>query len=134
MFGGWGFSCDGVSVGVMADGVLYLKVDATNRAEFEEAGGKPFTYYPGDGRKFMQMSYWTVPDEAVESPALMAPWARSALQAALRQANAKPVRKTANKLKAKQAASADLTAQPATKKIATKRPTPKAAPPKGPRA
>lgn len=35
------------------------------------------------------MGYWTVPAEAMESPALMQPWARHALAAALRARAAK---------------------------------------------
>ena len=36
------------------------------------------------------MGYWTVPDEALDSPAAMAPWARLAIDCALR--NRKPCR------------------------------------------
>jgi DNA transformation protein len=36
------------------------------------------------------MSYWTVPAEAMESPALMQPWARLAISAALRARAARP--------------------------------------------
>jgi DNA transformation protein len=37
------------------------------------------------------MSYWTVPAEAMDSPALMQPWAQLAVQAALAaRANKRP--------------------------------------------
>ncbi len=146
MFGGWGFSCDGVSVAIIAYGVFYLKGDALTRAEFEAAGGQQFTYDPENGRKPMQMSYWTVPEDALESPALMAPWARLALQAALRQANAKPVKKAGIKAgasaakapaaKASKKSATSAVAQPkaATKKVANKATRTSAAQaPKGPR-
>ena len=43
----------------------------------------------------MQLRYYTPPAEALESPALMAPWARLALQAAL--AARKPARQSARR-------------------------------------
>lgn len=82
MFGGHGIYTDGVMFGLIAGGQLYLKVDAVTIGQWRAAGGAPFTY---DGRgKPIQMSYWTPPDAAMESPGLMAPWARLALTAALR--------------------------------------------------
>ena len=68
-------------VALIAAERLYLKVDAETRARFEQAGGEPFVY---DGQaKPVSLSYWTVPAEAMESPAEMLPWARLALRAAL---------------------------------------------------
>jgi DNA transformation protein and related proteins len=104
MFGGWGISCDGLSVGLIAWDRLYLKVDAQTKPQFAQAGCEPFVY---EGKhKPVEMSYWTVPPEAMDAPHLMAPWARLAMQAALQAANAKtvktaksskPVKKTAAK-------------------------------------
>ena len=82
MFGGFGLYCEGVMFALIADDVLYLKADALNRPELERAGSAPFTY-EAKGRRTI-MAYWRVPDEAMESRELMAPWARSALDAALR--------------------------------------------------
>ena len=82
MFGGHGLYVDDLFVALIADERLYLKVDAQTRAAFEAAGCEPFVY---DGRgQAVTMGYWTAPDEAIESPALMLPWARLALEAALR--------------------------------------------------
>jgi DNA transformation protein len=82
MFGGRGLYCDGTMFALIADDVLYLKVDEGNRAEFERAGATPFTY-GAQGRRTV-MSYFRAPDEALESPAQAQPWARSAYAAALR--------------------------------------------------
>ncbi len=41
----------------------------------------------------MSMGYYSAPDDAMESPALMAPWARRALQAALTAHQSKLVKK-----------------------------------------
>ena len=67
---------------------LYLKTDALNREAFEQAGCQPFEFAGADGQRVV-MSYWSAPDEAMDSPALMLPWARLAMEAALRAACAK---------------------------------------------
>jgi DNA transformation protein and related proteins len=88
MFGGHGFYIDELFVAIVAFDRLYLKVDAATQPAFEAAGCAPFVY---EGRgKPITMSYWTVPADAMESPALMQPWARQAIAAALRARAAKP--------------------------------------------
>jgi DNA transformation protein len=88
MFGGYGLYVDELFVALIAFERLYLKVDAQTQPAFDKAGCEPFVY---DGKgKPITMSYWTVPAEAMESPALMQPWARQAIAAALRARAAKP--------------------------------------------
>jgi DNA transformation protein and related proteins len=88
MFGGHGIYIDDLFVALVAFERLYLKVDGTTLPAFEAAGCEPFIY---DAKgKPMTMSYWTVPADAMESPALMQPWARQAIAAALRARAAKP--------------------------------------------
>lgn len=95
MFGGHGFYVDELFIALIAFGRLYLKADALTRARFEAAGCLPFVY---DGKgKPVTMSYFSAPEDAMESPALMQPWARLALEAAVRarapkKAAAKPAR------------------------------------------
>lgn len=88
MFGGHGLYCDDLFFALIAADRLYLKVDATSRPAFEQAGCEPFVYDMKG--KAQAMGYWSVPAEAMESPALMQPWARQALAAALRARAAKP--------------------------------------------
>jgi DNA transformation protein and related proteins len=88
MFGGHGLYCAELFFALIAEERLYLKVDAQTRPAFEQAGCEPFVY--DAKRKAVAMSYWSVPAEAMESPALMQPWARQALAAALRARAAKP--------------------------------------------
>ena len=96
MFGGHGFYVDDLFVALIADERLYLKADAQTRAAFEAAGGTPFVY-DGAG-KSVTVGYFSAPDEAMESPALMQPWARLALAAALRARVAKaPAARSARK-------------------------------------
>jgi DNA transformation protein len=87
MFGGYGLTCDGVMFALIADGVLYFKVDDSNRGDFERAGAAPFAY-GARGRRVV-MSYFRAPDEVLESRALAEPWARSAYAAALRSRTAR---------------------------------------------
>lgn len=46
MFGGAGLYRDGKMFGLVADNVVYLKVDETNRDKFLEAGSAPFKPFP----------------------------------------------------------------------------------------
>ncbi|MBL8262656.1 MAG: TfoX/Sxy family protein [Xanthomonadaceae bacterium] len=90
MFGGAGVYADGLIVGLEVGGALYLKTDDQTRQAFADAGGQPFVY-DGKGQP-VTMSYWTPPEEAMDSPEAMQPWARLALAASLRAAAAKPAR------------------------------------------
>jgi len=66
---------------------LYLKTDDITRPRFEVVGCRPFVYEASS--KAVTLSYWTAPAEALESPALMLPWARLAFEAGLRARAAK---------------------------------------------
>ena len=94
MFGGSSFSVEGKTFAIIAMDQLWLKVDDESRSEFEQAGCQIFTYDMAG--KPRSMSYYTVPDDAMESAALMAPWAEHAWRAALRAA-ADKIKKTKNK-------------------------------------
>lgn len=87
MFGGHGLYVDDLFVAILGEQVLYLKVNDETAPRFEAAGGKPFTYTFKDGR-VGRLAFYTPPAEALESPALMQPWGRLAVQAALQAANA----------------------------------------------
>ncbi len=91
MFGGHGFYVDDVFIALAAHDVLFLKADDATRARFEAAGCHPFTF-EANGKAHVT-SYWNTPEDAMESPALMLPWARLAMEAALRTRNAKPGKK-----------------------------------------
>ena len=88
MFGGVGLYVDDVFIALIASERLYLKVDATTRPQFEAAGCEPFVYDAAN--KAIAMSYFSAPEDAMESPPLMQNWARLALDAALRARAAKP--------------------------------------------
>ncbi|EHR73058.1 regulator of competence-specific genes [Burkholderiales bacterium JOSHI_001] len=88
MFGGHGFYVDDLFVALLSSERLYLKADNWVQPDFEAAGCQPFRYAGHDGQVTV-MAYWTAPDEAMDSPALMQPWLRLALASALRAAAAK---------------------------------------------
>ena len=89
MFGGHGFYVDEHFIALLADHMLYLKCDAESQPAYDAAGCPPFTFEPKIGRPVV-MSYRQAPDDAMESPAAMRPWARLAMASALRAANSKP--------------------------------------------
>lgn len=84
MFGGHGLYFDGVIIGLIIDEALYLKADELTRADFEAAGCAPFVYPMKGGP--LTLSYWSLPDEAMDSPQAMRPWAERAIGAARRKA------------------------------------------------
>lgn len=123
MFGGHGVYLDGLMFAIISEDTLYLKADEMNRIEFEQAGCEIFGY-ARKGRR-ATLGFFRAPEDAMESPELMLPWARTAYAAALR-ANAKKqvagqaqaARKIAQQAPAKKKAPA---AKPADKKSAKKK-------------
>lgn len=81
MFGGHGVFLDGVMFGLIADEVLYLKVDAGNRGLFADAGLEAFVYQSG-GRR-VTMSFHRAPD-VLEDWDRLEPWVVSAIDASRR--------------------------------------------------
>ena len=108
MFGGFGISTAGLTIALMTDlghgDKLWLKASAETAAQFKAAGGEQFMYAMKGEMK--GMNYFTAPEEAMESRALMLPWARLALQAAV----------AAQALKAPKAPKATKATQPAAAK------------------
>lgn len=88
MFGGHGIYSDGLMFALIADQVLYFKCDEATQPQFESAGGRPFVYTSRNRR--VTLGYWSAPEDAMESSALALPWARLALDAALRKAAIRP--------------------------------------------
>ena len=122
MFGGWGISTDGLTIAIVANlgagDTLWIKADDASRTQFEAEGCARFIYEAKG--KSMGMNYYSAPADAMESPALMAPWARMALQSALVAANAKAAKasraarpaKTTKAAKAPEAAKATTPTTP----------------------
>ncbi|MFW2440309.1 MAG: TfoX/Sxy family protein [Arenicellales bacterium] len=80
MFGGVGLYADGIFFALLADDVLYMKVDDTNRQEFKQAGMDAFRPYPDKARS---MQYFEVPVEVLEDAEELYNWARKSITVAL---------------------------------------------------
>lgn len=91
MFGAWGISTGGFTIAIVADHGsgerLWLKADGAIRSYYEVAGCERFTYTAKGVQR--SVNYYSAPAEAMESPQLMAPWARQALECALKAQSAK---------------------------------------------
>lgn len=83
MFGGAGLYRDGCFFALLDDDVLYLKVDDTNRPDFDAVGTGPFRPF-GEGGEVM--SYYEVPADVLEDRAALAMWAGKAVEVARRAA------------------------------------------------
>lgn len=115
MFGGHGIYHDGLMIAFIADEAVYLKVDTQTAPRFRAAGCEPFVYTRQ--RKPIELSFWSVPESAMDSPQDMKPWLTLAYQAALRKANAAPPKKA----KAKKAVAKKAAAKKAAKKTTAKK-------------
>ncbi|AOY01245.1 TfoX/Sxy family protein [Jeongeupia sp. USM3] len=82
MFGAWGLYCDEAFFAIVDDDVLYLKADDVSRAAFVAAATRPFSYAVRG--KTQTMSYYTLPDAALDDTSELLRWARTAFEAALR--------------------------------------------------
>lgn len=89
MFGGAGLFADGLMFGLIANEILYLKVDDENRPAFEAEGMQPFSYDTKAGKRGV-MSYWQVPERLFDEPDEFVVWARDAVSVAMRADAAKP--------------------------------------------
>ena len=126
MFGGHALYVDGLCMALIIQDTLYLKVDDASRALFEREGCKPFTY-TAKNQDIHSLGYYTAPDEAMESPAEMLPWARRGLAAAVAaRAKAAPKKKAAaKKVAAKPVAATKAPAKKvAARKVAAKNAAP----------
>ena len=95
MFGGHGLYCDGLFFAIVYDGTLYLKADEHNCGEFERAGCQKFVYTRNS--KQATLGFYQAPEDAMEAPHLMRPWAREAVAAALRSRARKPRQRPAKR-------------------------------------
>lgn len=85
MFGGAGVYAQGRMFALLADGVIYLKADEALQARLSAEGSAPFVWAPDTGPRAgqkVQMSYWRLPDEALDEPETAVQWGRAALAVA----------------------------------------------------
>ena len=80
MFGGVGVYANGLFFALMAGETLYLKVDDTNRGDFEAIGMGPFRPFGGD----KPMQYYELAAEVLEDTEALRPWIEKAVDVARR--------------------------------------------------
>lgn len=83
MFGGVGFYKDGIFFALIAEGILYFKVDDVMQSTYKKYDSKPFSY-EGKNNKKIVMSYWEVPVDILEHQEKLSQWASQAVLAAKR--------------------------------------------------
>jgi DNA transformation protein and related proteins len=74
MFGGYGIYMNHVIFGIIANDILYFKVDDTNRNDYINKGSEPFSY-EAKRKKNIIMSYWQVPLDILEDSEVLYDWA-----------------------------------------------------------
>jgi DNA transformation protein len=84
MFGGAGLYFEGLFFAVVADDVLYFKVDDSNRSDYETEGMEAFRPFPD---KSTVMGYYQVPIDVLENKEALKNWAEKALRVAEQKAN-----------------------------------------------
>jgi len=82
MFGGHGIYRGGIIFAIIVDVALYIKADDKNRALFEENGLHQFSYIKKGKECFM--SYYTVPEKAMDDKDELYYWTGKGYEAALR--------------------------------------------------
>jgi DNA transformation protein len=80
MFGAHGLYCGERFLGILDEGRLYFKTDATTQSDYESRGMKPFTYQQR-GRR-VTMGFHEVPPDVLENREELLDWARRAVRVA----------------------------------------------------
>ena len=81
MFGGAGLYREEFFFGLIADDVLYLRVNDSNRSDYATRGMAAFRPYAD--RPHLSMSYFEVPADVLENSAELAQWAQRSVAVAM---------------------------------------------------
>jgi DNA transformation protein and related proteins len=84
MFGGVGIYFKDLFFAIIAEDVLYFKVDDSNRPDYQAAGMEPFRPFED---QTTVMSYYEVPIDVLENRDRLRDWAQKALAAARAKKN-----------------------------------------------
>jgi DNA transformation protein len=82
MFGGAGVFYGKAMFALIANETLYMKVDASNRAEYEAEAAAQFTYESPSG-KIVEFGYFELPERLLDEPDELVRWARKSVEVAL---------------------------------------------------
>ena len=89
MFGGVGIYSGEIFFALIADDTVYFKVDESTRADFEARGMGPFRPFGDEGGT---MKYYQLPEEVLEDPEALRPWAEKAVSIARQSKARRPAR------------------------------------------
>ncbi|HEY9230188.1 MAG TPA: TfoX/Sxy family protein [Gemmatimonadaceae bacterium] len=81
MFGGVGLYSANLFFALIDDDVVYLKTDSSTQAEFESRGLRQFRPFGDDGGG---MSYYQLPEDALEDTDVLRAWCEKAIAVAQR--------------------------------------------------
>ena len=90
MFGGVGLYSGELFFALIADDAVYFKADESTRPDFEARGMGPFRPF-GDASGTMQ--YYQVPEDLLEDPEALRPWAEKAVAIARQSKGRRPSRR-----------------------------------------
>lgn len=90
MFGGVGIYSGELFFALIADDTVYFKVDASTRPDFEARGMEPFRPFGEEGGT---MQYYQLPEDLLEDPEALRPWAEKAVAVARQKKSGRPPRR-----------------------------------------
>jgi DNA transformation protein len=82
MFGGAGLYFDEFFFGLIADDILYLRVDDANRPDYSRRGMAQFRPYAD--RPHLSMNYYETPADVLENAGELVAWARRSVEVAMK--------------------------------------------------
>jgi DNA transformation protein and related proteins len=90
MFGGVGIYSGQLFFALISDDTLYFKVDESTRPDFEARGMGPFRPFGDEGGTMM---YYQLPEDLLEDPEALRPWAEKAIAIARQKKTRRPSRR-----------------------------------------
>tara|TARA_B100001741_G_C16470535_1_gene559788 strand:- start:124 stop:471 length:348 start_codon:yes stop_codon:yes gene_type:complete len=81
MFGGFGLFKNEISVALILDSGIYMKVNNSNKQDYVNAGSIPFSYVRNG--KEIKLSNWLIPYEIMETEELFVEWFNKSYKAAI---------------------------------------------------
>ena len=85
MFRSAGIFHQGLMIGLVSDGTIFLKVDEGSIPDFKREGSRPFTYTRSQRAGRVALPYWRLPERLYDDPGELAVWATRALAVAERK-------------------------------------------------
>lgn len=87
MFGGAGIYLDGIMFGIVSDDRIYLKVDDSNKHDYENEGMSPFTY-EGKKGKPITLSYYQLPEDVLDDIDNLVIWGQKSVHVSQKKGRA----------------------------------------------